>query len=190
MSNFKIFCFVICCFIFQVTFSQKESIIVSDSIVSVNDFDFDPNGPSKAAFYSAILPGMGQAYNKKYWKIPIVYAALGTGVYAYKWNNDQYNRYRDAYKLSVNGKPHEFDNDSGKYLSDEGLKRAQTRYKEDRDLSLLVTVGLYALQIIEASVNAHLMQMNNSNKLSFNPNFVIDPITSKAVGGLTISFTY
>lgn len=163
---------------------------MSDSLVSISEFNFDPNGPSRAAFYSAILPGLGQAYNKKYWKIPIIYAALGTGIYVYKWNNDNYNRYRDAYKLSVSGKPHEFDENSDQFLSDEGLKRAQRQYKEDRDLSLLVTIGLYALQIVEASVNAHLMQMNNNNKLSFNPKFIIDPVTYKATGGLSISFTY
>lgn len=194
MSNIKIFCFVICCFIIQVTYSQDDnidSIIKSDSIVTINEIDFNPNSPSKAAFYSAILPGLGQIYNKKYWKLPFVYGALGTSTYAYLWNNDNYNRYRDAYKLSVSGKPHEFDEDSGNYLSDEGLKRAQRQYKEDRDLSLLITVGLYALQVIEASVNAHLMQMNNtSNKLSFNPKFVVDPITSKFVSGLSISYTY
>ena len=190
MSPINFFCILVCCFVYQFTFSQSNTIIKSDSIVSVNEFDFDPNGPSRAAFYSAILPGLGQAYNKKYWKIPIVYAALGTGLYAYKWNNDNYNRYRDAYKLSVNGKPHEFDENSGQYLSDEGLKRAQTQYKEDRDLSLLVTIGLYALQVVEASVNAHLMQMNKSDKLSFNPKFVVDPITHNVGGGLAISFTY
>jgi hypothetical protein len=190
VSHFKIFCIVTCCFVYQYTFSQGNTIIMSDSLVSISEFNFDPNGPSRAAFYSAILPGLGQAYNKKYWKIPIIYAALGTGIYVYKWNNDNYNRYRDAYKLSVSGKPHEFDENSDQFLSDEGLKRAQRQYKEDRDLSLLVTIGLYALQIVEASVNAHLMQMNNNNKLSFNPKFIIDPVTYKATGGLSISFTY
>ena len=67
--------------------------------------EFNPLSPAKASFYSAVLPGLGQAYNGKYWKVPIVYAALGTGVYFYVWNNDNYNRYRDAYKLRINGKP-------------------------------------------------------------------------------------
>ena len=49
------------------------------------DFDkLDPTAPSKAAFYSAVLPGLGQGFNKKYWKIPIVYAAIGTSVYSYE----------------------------------------------------------------------------------------------------------
>lgn len=190
MFNLRIFCFAICYFFIQVTFSQNNKLIISDSIVSVNTFDFDPKAPAKAAFYSAIVPGLGQAYNKKYWKIPLVYAALGTATYAYVYNNDLYTTYRDAYKLSVNGKPHDYDENSGQFLSDESLKRAQTVYKENRDLSLLIAIGLYALQIVEASVNAHLMQMDQRNNLSFNPNITIDPHTNKVVSGISISFAY
>ena len=59
--------------------------------------------PSKATFYSAVLPGLGQAYNKKYWKIPIVYGALATGIYFYNQNDKNYNRYRNAYKRRLAG---------------------------------------------------------------------------------------
>ena len=63
----------------------------------------DPLSPARAAFYSAVLPGLGQAYNKKYWKIPIVYAGLGVGLYFYIDNNKEYNRYREAYKRRLAG---------------------------------------------------------------------------------------
>lgn len=204
MYKLRIFCIVVCYFLFQVTYSQDENliandtvattgneVIVSDNIVIVNDKDIDPLAPSRAAFYSAIVPGLGQAYNKKYWKIPVIYAALGVSTYAYIYNNDEYNRYRDAFKLEESGKPHEFDGENGNpLLSRDGLMRAQTKFKEDRDLSLLITIGIYALQIIEASVNAHLMQMNTFDNVSFNPNIVIDPITYKVIGGLTISYNF
>ena len=68
---------------------KKTDKVVKDSI--------NPLAPAKAAFYSAILPGLGQAYNKRYWKIPIVYAALGAGVYFIIDNNKKYNDYRDIY---------------------------------------------------------------------------------------------
>lgn len=68
------------------TETELPEEVVIDSIVEVRD-PINPLSPAKAAFYSAILPGLGQAYNKKYWKIPIVYAALGTGVYFYIRNN-------------------------------------------------------------------------------------------------------
>ena len=60
--------------------------------------NINPLAPSKAAFYSAILPGLGQIYNKRYWKVPIVYAVIGLGVYAYMYNDDLYDRFRTAFK--------------------------------------------------------------------------------------------
>ena len=204
MFKFRIICIIACCFLIQVTYSQDkktivqdtivkvgdEKIIISKNIVVVDDESINPLAPATAAFYSAVLPGLGQAYNKKYWKIPIVYAALGTSTYAYIFNNEQYNRYRDAFKLEESGKPHEFDSDSDNPISQEGLMRAQTRYKEDRDLSLIITFGIYVLQIVEASVNAHLLQMNTFDNISFNPNLIIDPITNKVVGGFSISYKF
>ena len=204
MFKFRIICIIACCFLIQVTYSQDkktivqdtivkvgdEKIIISKNIVVVDDESINPLAPATAAFYSAVLPGLGQAYNKKYWKIPIVYAALGTSTYAYIYNNEQYNRYRDAFKLEESGKPHEFDSDSDNPISQEGLMRAQTRYKEDRDLSLIITFGVYVLQIVEASVNAHLLQMNTFDNISFNPNLIIDPITNKVVGGFSISYKF
>ena len=74
--------------------------------------DYDPLSPSKAAFYSAIFPGMGQVYNKKYWKTPIVWGAMGTSIYYYLNNNKEFKRYRTAYKLRKNNLIDEFTVDS------------------------------------------------------------------------------
>lgn len=193
MLNSKFIPFLsICLFISASVFSQQkiDDLIISDSL-QVVDQDINPLAPSKAAFYSAILPGLGQAYNKKYWKIPIIYAALGVSTYAYIYNNDNYNRSRDAYKLAKAGKPHEFDgSDGGVVLSEETLERIQKSYKEDRDLSLLITVGIYALQIVEASVNAHLLQLNTIDDIAIRPTFYVDPITNKSVAGVSLSFGF
>jgi len=186
---------LICLFIsLSSAFSQQkiDDLIISDSL-QVASQGIDPLAPSRAAFYSAVLPGLGQAYNKKYWKIPIVYAALGVSTYSYIYNNDNYNRSRDAYKLAKAGKPHEFDgSDGGILLSDETLERIQKSYKEDRDLSLLIAVGIYALQIVEASVNAHLMQLNTIDDIdiTFRPTFYIDPVNHKSITGLSLSFGF
>ena len=153
--------------------------------------EFKPLAPATAAFYSAILPGLGQAYNKKYWKIPIIYAALGSGIYFYSDNNTNYKRARNAYKLSIDGKPHEFDGTNGNILlSDDALVRAQKSYKKDRDLSLLVTVGLYLLQVVEASTNAHLLQHNVDDALSVNPQLIKDTATNKTIVGASINFKF
>ncbi len=208
MLNSRFIFTIFCCFIFGVSnsFSQDEDVeevkdnkeveeieglIGAESILIVNDEVIDPLAPSRAAFYSAVLPGLGQAYNKKYWKIPIIYAALGVSTYYIIDNNNKYKLYRDAFQLMENGKPHEFDgSNGGVLLSKETLERVQTTYKEDRDLSILITIGIYALQIVEASVNAHLMELNTIDNITFNPNFYIDPITNKTVAGVSIRFGF
>lgn len=172
------------------SFSQENDLIISDPIPTIDDV-INPLAPSTAAFYSAILPGLGQAYNKKYWKIPIVYGVLGTSTGFYIYNNKQYNRYRDAFKSMRSGKSHEFDGLNGNVLlTDDALERAQTRFKEDRDLSLFITIGMYALQIVEASVDAHLKQLNTDDNLAFKPQILIDPITNQVTAGISLSYSF
>lgn len=153
--------------------------------------EFDPLSPARASFYSAILPGLGQAYNKKYWKIPIVWGALGTSTYFYLENNKNFNRARDAYKLRLNGKPDEFDGKDGNiYLSNDALVRAQKGYKTDRDLSLIVTIGLYVLQILEASTNAHLLNHNVDNNISFKPEVIQDLTNERTMIGASFKYNF
>ena len=172
-------------------FSQESDILKIKDTVFGNTTTFDPLSPSKAAFYSAVLPGLGQAYNKKYWKIPFVYAALGSGVYFYSTNNNNYNRARNAFKLMKNGKPHEFDGLNGNpFLSETALISAQKSFKKDRDLSLLVTAGLYILQIIEASANAHLLQYNVDNSLTINPKLIKNTMNNRTIVGAQLNFNF
>ncbi len=131
---------------------------------------YNPLSPSKAAFYSAVLPGAGQIYNKKYWKAPLVWAAMGSSVYFYLNNNSEYKRYRRAFKQRRAGLQDEFTLDDGSELiSIDGLVSAQKTLQNNRDLSLLTTVIFYVLQIVEASVNAHLIQFNTNDNISFRP---------------------
>ncbi|WP_034044489.1 DUF5683 domain-containing protein [Wocania ichthyoenteri] len=170
--------------------------VVVDSIIKIKD-PINPLSPAKAAFYSAILPGLGQAYNKKYWKIPLVYAALGTGIYFYTTNNKEYNRYRDAYKSRLAG----FTNDefyldaNGDQLptprvTDDGLRRAQKLFRKNKEISLLVTVGLYALNIIDANVDAHLLQYNVDENLTLAPHYEINKRDATSNLGLTLNFKF
>ena len=173
------------------SFSQEELIIKAKDTTYTSPNEFDMLSPARAAFYSAILPGLGQAYNKKYWKIPVVYGALGTGIYFYDLNNNNFNRARTAYKLRLNGKPNEFDGEDGNiFLSDDALVRAQKSYKKDRDLSLLVTVALYVLQVLEASTNAHLLQHNVDNNLTLSPQIIKNTTNSKSVVVASLNFKF
>ena len=87
--------------------AQDDEKVTNEDGISLSDKkssnELDPLRPAKAAFFSAVLPGLGQAYNKKYWKIPIVYAAIGGGLYFYFDNNNVYKRYRNAYKRRLAG---------------------------------------------------------------------------------------
>jgi len=140
----------------------SEMEIAKDSSKSAK---INPLAPSKAAFYSAILPGLGQAYNKKYWKIPIVYGGMGVSIYSYIWNNKKYHQYRDAYKRRLLG----YSDDNFQYLDDTRLISAQKFHQKNRDLSMLVTAGIYILNIVDANIDAHLMQFNVNENLSIRP---------------------
>ena len=173
----------------------EKNVILQDTITSRS---IDPLSPSRAAFYSAVLPGLGQAHNKKYWKIPIIYAALGTGVYFYIDNTTEYNRYRDAYKnrlagftddefwgTDANGNPF-----SSPGISNDGLIRAQRTLRRNREISLLVTIGIYALNIIDANVDAHLLQYNIDENLALKPHFIINEKDDSTNLGLTLDFKF
>ncbi len=153
---------------------------------TVKTSSVNPLAPTKAAFYSAILPGLGQAYNKKYWKIPIVYGALATGIIIYNKNNESYHRYRNAYKQRLAGLEDEF---AGQY-SDQTLINAQRQFQRNRDLSLLITVGLYVLNIVDANVDAHLKQFNVDDNLTVKPDLFPNEIDGRQNLGVQIQYRF
>ncbi|MBC9796065.1 DUF5683 domain-containing protein [Sinomicrobium weinanense] len=177
--------------------ANVENRVVIDSIIP-EKHTIDPLSPSKAAFYSAILPGLGQIYNKRYWKVPLVYGAIGTGLYFYVTNKDQYHRYRNAYKrrlagfnddefYNIDGTPNE---DGSPDVSMDALRRAQEYYQRYKDLSLLITIGLYALNIIDANVDAHLKQHNIGEDLTLRPMIIPNDFNAKTTVGLSLSFDF
>jgi len=181
----KSFNILIVCFLLGITtvFSQEVSIATINKD-STKLQEIDPLRPSKAAFYSAVLPGLGQAYNKKYWKIPVVYGAIGTSLYFYSTNNTKYHDYRDAYKRRLAG----YNDDKYQYLDDNRLIQAQRFYQRNRDLSMILAVGFYVLNIIDANVDAHLMQFNVNDKLSFHPEINLNQTNYKTNIGLTLNY--
>ena len=122
------------------------------------------HSPHKASIYSAIIPGLGQLYNKKYWKLPIVYAALGSAAYFTYENGQKYKQYRDAFLLRQEGGTDEYD---GNY-TDSQLITIMEYYERNKELSLLMTAAIYILNIVDASVDAHLFDFDISEDLSLN----------------------
>lgn len=195
MANKFLLCIVFLILPF-IALSQKSSdlgevknLIIEDSIQRK---PFNPLRPSKAAFYSAVLPGLGQAYNKRHWKIPIVYAALGAGIYFYVDNKNEYNRYRDAYKRRLAG----FTDDefwgtgSSPAISNDALIRAQQTLRRNKDLSLLLTILAYTLNIVDANVDAHLLQFNVDDNLAIKPNLQFDNFDASSNLGLSVNFKF
>lgn len=164
---------------------EKKQIIVNDTLKSQ---EIDPLRPAKAAFYSAILPGLGQIYNKKYWKLPLVYGAIGVSTYFYIDSQKNYNIYRDEYKSRLAGNI-----SSSEYLanlSESQLISAQKQFQRNRDLSAFFIVGFYVLNIIDANIDAALSQFNVSERLAFKPvmNFRNENLKSDFGFACTYSF--
>lgn len=166
--------------------TTEMQLVAADSI---KGDEIDPLSPAKAAFYSGILPGLGQAYNRQYWKVPVVYLAIGTSTYFYVSNNRQYHRYRDEYKRRLAGTSDPTDPYWSR-LKTERIVDAQKYYQRNRDLSLLITVGFYILNIVEANVSAHLMQFNVNDNLSLRPDFPQNDIDYKRNVGLTLNYSF
>jgi len=169
-----------------VVFSQKKNqttLVAKDTLKSK---DIDPLTPAKAAFYSAILPGLGQAYNKKYWKIPIVYGAIGVSMYYYIDSSKKYHQYRDAYKRRLEG----YTDDEFSYLDNDRLISAQQFYQRNKDFSALFVVGFYVLNIIDANVDAALIQFNVNENLSIKPDIYMNDVTTRANVGLTLNYNF
>ncbi|MEX0997861.1 MAG: DUF5683 domain-containing protein [Flavobacteriaceae bacterium] len=160
--------------------TQDGSLLTSQIVKEA----YDPLAPSRAAFYSAVIPGLGQAYNEKYWKIPIVYAGIGTSIYVYSVNRKDYNRFRDAYKRRLAG----FEDDEFQGIANETLIRAQRTSRRNMDVSIAVAVGFYLLNIVDANVDAHLKQYNISDDLSLAPNLDFNQHQESTKYGFSLTY--
>ena len=164
---------------------EEMTLITQDTVKAV----IDPNRPARAAFYSALVPGLGQAYNKKYWKVPIVYIGLGVGIYSYAWNQKKYQGFRDEYKRRLDGTS---DPNHPIYggLDNDRLIRGQKFHQRNRDLSALITAGIYILNIVDANIDAHLMQFNVNDNLSLKPDMNQNQIDYQFNYGMTLTYSF
>lgn len=195
----KVWILVIECFFGLKLLAQSDSLSVKvkdtlpQTVQVKKTWNTDPLSPARAAFYSAILPGLGQAYNKSYWKIPIVYLAIGIPTYLYVVNDKELDRYRTAYKRRLDGlTDDEFyvgRTDGNPRLSTDALRRAQDTYRRNKEMAMLFAIGFYALNIIEANVDAHLKQFNVNENLSLEP-YLYQNRYSNTYVGLTCTYKF
>lgn len=146
----------------------------------------DPLTPSKAAFYSAIIPGLGQAFLGKGWKVPIIYAAIGASLYYYDINNKEMNSYRTAYKRRLNGFLDDEYLETEIPITTDQLLLGMEFHKNYRDIAIILAAASYMLNILEANVSAHLLQFNVNDDLSVTPNIILD----KEITGIQLAFKF
>jgi hypothetical protein len=115
---------------------------------------------------SACLPGLGQIYNKKWWKLPIIYAGFGGLGYAFWWNNKLVQEYKNSLHYRYDNDPNTIDTLSR--YSDDNIITLKNYYQRYRDLSVIGMAALYTLQIVDACVDAHLATFDVSDDLSLN----------------------
>ncbi|MCF8276440.1 MAG: hypothetical protein K9J17_06880 [Flavobacteriales bacterium] len=140
----------------------------NDTIAQVEQADsviVKKHSPVRASIMSTALPGLGQVYNGKWWKVPIIYGAFGGLIYSSVFNDMKCRTYRTAYLIRVDGDPNTKDEFVGVY-SDANLRELVDFYKRNRDLSLIFTGVIYALNIIDATVDAHLKGFDVSDDLT------------------------
>lgn len=157
----------------------------------------------KATTLSTIFPGAGQIFNKSYWRVPIVWGGIASTIYTIDWNNRGYQRFKTAYSLVIdyeklspderlekypNGAPDEF---RGAYSST-FLKNLKDSYRRNRDLCIILTAGVYLLNILDAHVDAHLQDYDISDDLSMNiePYFDYTTVNTQPVYGLSMSLKF
>tara|TARA_R110002020_G_scaffold25263_7_gene82398 strand:- start:11191 stop:11772 length:582 start_codon:yes stop_codon:yes gene_type:complete len=163
---------------------EERVIVVNDSMLPKEEYN--PLAPAKAAFFSAVVPGLGQVYNKKYWKIPIIYAGMAAGVYFYKQQDDEYNRFRDAYKRRLAG----YNDDEFQGISEDRLINAQKSAQKNKSISIIVTVAFYLLNVVDANVDAHLRQYEVSEDLSLQPNFDYNQFNAQPQYGMSLTYRF
>lgn len=172
---------------------QQDSLRIKDSLATEKAKKKKVYSHARrATLMSVFLPGLGQAYNKKYWKIPIIYAGLGGFTYMYISNNKEYNYYRENLQAI-------YDEDSTTmnttYYEDWQLKSLKDQYKKNRDLAIIGFFAIYALNIIDANVDGHLVSFDVSDNLGLqiDPWYNLSPNYSFGRGssaGLTLKLNY
>lgn len=176
----------------------RSVMLAADSLPKPAQIKMDFKPDPKKAVLMALVPGLGQIYNRKFWKLPIVYGGLMGCMYAVTWNNRNYQDYSTAYKdimmdaeepnrpveefhtswqdlLGVGYDPKEWVTNTNFQTQ---LKNRKDYYRRYRDLSIIITVGVYALSIIDAYVDAQLFDFDISPDLSMHWEPTVTPQTA------------
>lgn len=181
-------------------YNKVDSIDVLSKKKPKRDWATWAPDPKRAMWLAIVLPGAGQVYNRKYWKLPIVYGGFLGCIYAWRWNNQMYRDYSQAYMDIMDDDPNTQSYNQflhlGAQITDDNIaryqnmfKRRKDYYRKYRDLSIFCLIGVYALSVIDAYVDASLSQFDISKDLSLriepsviNSRMSNNPVKSSALG--------
>ena len=173
--------------VFSFNFLNAQNPTTVNDTSSVSDSYVKIHSPHKATMYSALIPGLGQVYNKKYWKLPVIYGLTGAFIYAFDFNNDHFNKYKNAYAEMDAGNIIEFEG----YTDKEILLRLKDAYQRNRDLNVIVLAAIYMLNVVDATVDAHLYDYKITDDVSMN----VQPLLKKTFDyqntyGVSVQFSF
>jgi hypothetical protein len=144
---------------------------------------------TKAILFSAIVPGAGQVYNKKYWKVPIIYAGLGVLIYSIDFNSKKYNTFKDAYIARTDSSALTTD-DYPRYTAD-NLRSLFQYYRRNRDFSYILGGVVYVLNVLDAYVDAELFYFDVSDNLTLNSTpFIMTSPQGNTIGGISLKLSF
>ena len=166
---------------------SPEIVAVDGSSIETPDY-LNMKNPIRASLYSAILPGMGQIYNEKWWKAPLVWGVLGTGVGFVIYYNNEYKEFRGYYLDKLYG--YQLENPTLNNMSVEQLANIQDDRKRSRDYAIALTALGYALNILDATVDAHLFGIKKDPDLSFQPIILQNYQTNELAMGFGFSYKF
>ena len=174
----------------QLSFAQRDT--VQSDTVKILESELPEHSPTKATLYSLFVPGLGQAYNRKFWKIPIIYAGIGAFSYIAVQQHKLFDEKRNAYVNRINGDSTDVYLQAGNFYSNDALLKSMDIDRRNRDFMIILAAGIYALQIVDAAVDAHLFYFNVSDDLSINytPYFNYDVAMGRTRQGISLRINF
>lgn len=186
------FCYLIASFIYSNASAQSvDSLEKQESVQAQSDTIPPTHSVRKATVLSAILPGAGQVYNRKVWKVPILYAGFAGLGYLVRFNHKKFSEFENALLIRYDGNPDTQDEYIDLY-TDDNLRTLSDFYRRNRDLSLMGLTLVYVLNIIDAHVDAHLFNFNMNDDLSLHwqPGFPINPGNGAVTPGVLLTLRF